>query len=208
MGVCATVAGVGWPLFRSRRPGTRGLHRVGRSSHALGSKVAMTALHKDRSVAEAAVAQAFGELEHVEEVMSLYRPGSQICRLNREGKLNDPDPYLVEVLRFAEEVSRSSEGAFDVTVQPLWSIHAAAQREGRAPEEKELSEARGRVDWRRVEVSGESVVLHGDGTEITLNGIAQGFAVDAALRAMRSHGVRDALIDTGELGGQRARSRR
>lgn len=35
---------------------------------------------------------------------------------------------------------------------------------------------------------------------ITLNGIAQGYAADAAMRVMRAHGVRHALIDAGELG--------
>lgn len=160
----------------------------------------MTALHPRRDVAEAAVTAAFAELERVEAVMSLYRPESQICRLNRDGVLEAPDHRLVEVLRFAREISESSQGAFDITVQPLWSLHAAALKEGRLPSDDEVSRARSRVDWRRVEVTAERVVLHGEGTAITINSMAQGFAADAVLRVLRAHGVRDALIDTGELG--------
>jgi thiamine biosynthesis lipoprotein len=35
---------------------------------------------------------------------------------------------------------------------------------------------------------------------ITLNGVAQGYAVDLALEALRSRGVQHALLDTGEFG--------
>ncbi len=160
----------------------------------------MTVLHRDRAAGELALDAAFAELERVENVMSLYRTESEISRLNREGALNGPDQYLVEVLRFAREISASSNGAFDVTVQPLWSLHAAALKEGRLPDAMAVSEARSRVDWRRVEAGVERVVLHGEGTAITLNGIAQGFAVDVVLRTLRAHGVQHALIDTGELG--------
>ena len=57
-----------------------------------------------------------GELRLVERLMSLYRPDSQLCRLNGDRTLERPHPYLVEVLRMAEATSRQSAGAFDVTV--------------------------------------------------------------------------------------------
>jgi thiamine biosynthesis lipoprotein len=40
---------------------------------------------------------------------------------------------------------------------------------------------------------------------ITLNGVAQGYATDLALGALRARGVEDALLDTGELGAEGAR---
>lgn len=166
----------------------------------MGSVVTMTVLQRDRAAGELALDAAFAELERVENVMSLYRPESEISRLNRAGVLKRPDPYLVEVLRFAREISASSDGAFDVTVQPLWSLHAAALKEGRQPDAEAVSEARRRVGWRQVEAEPELVLLHGEGTAITLNGIAQGFAADVVLRTLRAHDVRHALIDTGELG--------
>ena len=62
--------------------------------------------------------------------MSLYRPHSQLCRLNRERVLEQPHPHLVTVLRKAAKISERTAGAFDVTVQPLWELYAAAQRSG------------------------------------------------------------------------------
>ena len=170
-----------------------------RASWALGSNVSIVALHSDRRVAEAAIDDAFAELELVEEVMSLYRPHSHLCLLNRDGRLDDPHPYLLEVLRYAGETSLRSGGAFDVTVQPLWSLYSSARKRGRLPDDAEVAAARRSVDWRRVEVSDRCVRLRGEGTAITLNGIAQGFASDRAAAALEARGVAHALIDTGEV---------
>jgi thiamine biosynthesis lipoprotein len=175
------------------------LYVARRTSWALGSNVSIAALHADRRVAEAAIDDAFVELELVEEVMSLYRPHSQLCRLNREGRLDDPHPYLLEVLRYARETSLRSGGAFDVTVQPLWSLYSSARKQARLPDADEVAAARHSVDWRRVDVSDRCVRLHGEGTAITLNGIAQGFASDRAAAALEARGVEHALIDTGEV---------
>ncbi len=148
----------------------------------------MTLLHADERAANAALNAAFAELERIESVMSLYRPESQISRLNREGVLERPDASLVEVLRFAAEVAGKSGGAFDVTVQPLWAL------KGAKPDASTLT----LVDWRKVELDITRITL-APGMAITLNGIAQGFAADAAMRVMRAHGVEHALIDAGEF---------
>lgn len=178
-GACA--AG-GWWRWR------RDLHPVTLSSQALGAKVTMTALHADEAVAAAAVNAAFAELEVIESVMSLYRPESELCRLNRDSALENPDARLVEVLRFAAQVSEKSGGAFDVTVQPLWAL------QGTPPDAKRLA----LVNWKKLRVTPERLVLE-KGMAVTLNGIAQGFAADAAMRVMRAHGVEHALIDAGEF---------
>lgn len=162
---------------------------VVRNGHALGTKVSLAVTHASTARANAAIDAAFAELDLVEEVMSLYRPHSQLCALNRDGVLRDPHPHLVTVMRHAVDLSRATGGAFDATVQPLWS--------GRALD---------LVDWRGITLAPECITLR-PGQAVTLNGIAQGFALDRVTTVLRAHGVRQALLDTGELGAiGRARS--
>lgn len=177
-----------------------GLKPFCRTSWALGADVSLTVLHDDRRAAETAIDDAFAELERIEEAMSLYRPHSQLSRLNRDGALENPDPYLVEVLRTAAVVSERSDGAFDATVQPLWKLYADAKKAGRLPDPDAVREATGRVDWRKVEVATGRIRLRGDGMAVTLNGIAQGFAADRVRAALQARGVRHALVNTGEFG--------
>lgn len=173
---------------------------VMRRSHALGSEVTMTVLGASSRRANQALDAAFAELETVEEVMSLYRDDSQLCRLNRERIVTRPHPYLVEVLTAAAATSQLSDGAFDVTVQPLWDMFASAKKEGRLPTNEEIAETRQAVDWRGVVARCDSIELKDPVRSVTLNGIAQGFAADRAVKALREHGIQHALINAGEIG--------
>ena len=173
---------------------------ITRKSWALGSDVSMTIMGTPRNRAEQALDAAFAELELVEQVMSLYRPDCQICCLNRDRVLERPHPYLIEVFAMAKQTARLSDGAFDITVQPLWELFAACRKQSRLPTDAEIADARACVDWRAVEVSDESIRLRAPLTAITLNGIAQGFAADRAIAALRQHGVEHALVNAGEVG--------
>lgn len=183
------------------------LAKVTRRSHALGTDVNLTVYHREQAAAEAAIDRALAELDRVEQVMSLYRPQSELCRLNATGRLHDASPALVQVLAEAQALSARSEGVFDVTVQPLWEVFSVASEQGKLPTSAEIAAAQAKVDWRRVNVSGSSVSLDGAGTAVTLNGIAQGYASDVVKRVLEEAGVAHALIDTGEIGtlGQHVR---
>ena len=191
---------LGWGVSAWCRHESDAMQSVTQKSWALGADVSITALHPDRKTAERAVSRAMAELARVEELMSLYRPDSQLCRLNRHGALPDPHPDLVAILNHAKAVSQRSDGAFDVTVQPLWSLFAEAKNSGRIPEPEEIAKAAENVNWRRVEVSRREIRLHGEATAVTLNGVAQGFAADRALAALGAHGIQHAVVNTGEVG--------
>src|SRR5512142_1450903 len=92
------------------------LHAARRTSWALGSDVRVTVLSEDPLAAADAAAAAVAEIETVDRVMSIYRPDSDVRRLNRAGSLDAPHRYLVEILDRARRMSERCAGAFDVTV--------------------------------------------------------------------------------------------
>jgi len=192
----ATVGWTGWNALSGSLE-TAGLREVTRHFHALGTSVAITALHADEAAAGRAIEAGFRELQRVEAILSLYQPQSEVSRLNRNAFLPSPSPELCEVLNLASSLSRRTFGAFDITVQPLWELYASLQ--GRKPSPKKLEAVRRAIDYRRVRMETDAVRLL-DGARITLNGIAQGLAADAVGRVLRQHGVRSALVDTGEIG--------
>lgn len=155
-----------------------------------GTTVSMTVIHEREAVARRALASAFAAVRDVDRLMSVYRADSQVGRLNRDGQLRQPDPRLLQVLRTAQDLARRTDGAFDVTVQPLWQAANAQQ---------ETTSALAHVGWHRLQVNEHDVRFLQPAMAITLNGIAQGYGADQALAALRHHGIRDALIDTGEL---------
>jgi FAD:protein FMN transferase len=87
---------------------------------ALGARAAIRLAHPDPGEGRELLRRCVAEIERLERIFSLYRPDSALCRLNGAGSLDLPPFELVEVLSLAAEVSRASDGVFDVTVQPLW----------------------------------------------------------------------------------------
>jgi FAD:protein FMN transferase len=185
LGALAATAGVGAALERYELSGL-----------ALGTQVSLLVLHDDAAQARAALAEAMAEIKAVDALMSLHRDDSQIVVLNRDGALKAPDARVLEVLRYSQTLSALTRGAFDITVQPLWELYANTP--GGLPPAAEVESARARVDWRRLYLTAEEARL-APGMAVTLNGVAQGYAADRALAALRSHGVAHALIDAGEF---------
>ncbi len=176
-------SGAGWIMNgRLREYATAGL--------AFGTTISMRVLHDDEHSARVALQAAMAAVRDVDQLMSLYRADSQLSQLNRHGALAAPAAPLLAVLQKAQEVSALTDGAFDVTVQPLWQA---------ANGQADPADALRHVGWRRLQVSAEQVRFQAPGMAVTLNGIAQGYGADVALAQLRAHGIRHALLDTGEL---------
>jgi len=176
-----------------------GSRRFERTAAALGTSVTIQVLHNDAATADEAIDAAFAEIERVESVMSIYRPDSELRRLNRDGVLTRAHPYLLEVLQHAQATALATDGAFDITVQPLWTLYDQVRQRGALPDDAAIAEALQLVDWRKVELRRERIRLQQPGMQITLNGIAQGYAADRARAALKAHGIEHALIDAGEI---------
>lgn len=166
---------------------------------AFGTTITMTVVHPDARVAGRAICDALAAAQAVDRLMSVYSPSSQVYQLNRDGVLSEPDARLLAVLSTAQSLSAMSRGAFDITVQPLWRIFRDAADAARLPERSAHLQARSRVNWQDVEISAARVAFKRPGMAITLNGLAQGYAADLALAAVRAHGIDHALLDTGEF---------
>lgn len=97
------------------------------------------------------------------------------------------------------EVSRLSEGAFDVTVLPLMHLWGFMKKEGRIPTQGELLEVLPQVNYRYLLLnrSDYSVAFRSSGVGIDFGGIAKGYAVDRALSVMLDQRVEGALIKAG-----------
>lgn len=192
--------GAARPSLSGGEPLADGRVLVRGAALAFGTTVSIAAVHADPGEALAAVREALGRIRGIDALMTVFRPGSEVSRLNAEGVLDRPDPRLVRVLEFSQRLAALSGGAFDVTVQPLWSLFVASARAGRLPSRDEIARARARVGFEALEVSPRRVRLGRAGMAVTLNGVAQGYAADLAAEALRERGVRDALVDAGEHG--------
>jgi thiamine biosynthesis lipoprotein len=106
---------------------------------------------------------------------------------------------LFAVLSKAEEVSRLSGGAFDVTVGPVVRLWRRARRTRQFPDAEKLAQARALVGYQKVKLDpkNRTVQLAKKGMLLDLGGIAKGYAADAALKVLSRHGITRALVAAG-----------
>lgn len=162
---------------------------------ALGADAQIRLVHPR---AEALMDAALAEIRRLEGIFSLYRSDSALSHLNAEGALAAPPFELLDVLALASQVHQATGGAFDPTVQSLWRLYAESWTSGIPPSPPEIAAALSRTGLHRVRLS-ESVITLEPGTALTLNGIAQGYISDRIAALFRSNGVKDVLVDTGEI---------
>ena len=169
---------------------------------ALGARAEITLCHPNRVIAGRAVNAAVAEIERLEGIFSLYRPNSDISRLNRDGQLNFPSGAFVDLMAASVDWSRWTGGAFDPTVQPLWQLYAKhfasphANRTG--PPAAAMAAAQALVDWQALDIAPDRIAFRRPGMSVTLNGIAQGFITDQVAQVLRRHGIDNVLCDIGE----------
>lgn len=168
----------------------------------MGTTARILLYHRDVAVAEVAIADAVAEIARLEAEFSLFRTDSALSRLNRTGALDAPSHDMARLLGNCRRFGDLTNGAFDITVQPLWNLMAEhfTRHAGDAmgPSAADIARACARVDYRAVDIAPGRISLP-SGMAVTLNGVAQGYITDRAVDLLRARGWHNVLVDLGEL---------
>jgi thiamine biosynthesis lipoprotein len=134
-----------WPIFAvlalttqagcsGGAPAAPPAHLVERSHVSMGTEIALTAWTADDARAEAAFTAVFGEFDRLDSMMSVWKEGSDILRLNAAaGDHAVPvNADTREVLKVARQVSDLTDGKFDVTFGALSEIRQPGQGQQRS----------------------------------------------------------------------------
>lgn len=184
---------------------TGGLRRPAEADYewhgvAMGADATILFNGVESEIARNAIAVAAAEIDRLEGALSLFRPDSELCRLNREMALRSPSGDIRRALAIALNIATLSEGLFDPTVQALWEAHIdwfAAAPDAGLPPDPVIAMVRAAVDWRKIVLEPDAIRV-GEGQRITLNGLGQGYVTDRVADLLYSHGLRNILVDLGE----------
>jgi len=160
-------------------------------------------LHGDNAASlRAAAEEALTEVERIESRLSLFRPSSEIARVNslaaREPVRVSPEVFAL--LDHAQRLSADTGGAFDITMAPLlrcWGL--LGKSDGHVPGADELAAARSLCGSPLVALDHANFTVRfaRDGVMLDLGAIGKGYAVEKAAELLREAGVNSALIHGG-----------
>jgi len=199
LGIGLASAGTLFPTGAEAVKFNRRLYKISKTRLAMGTFVSMTLLHPSRDQAEAAMGEAFLEMDRLAGTISRFDRTTAVAQLNREGVLKDVPPEVAEVISRALAYYRISDGAFDISVKPVVDLFKTAFAQGsqKPPTDTALKEALRLVNASHIEFTGRTVRFKQGGMGITLDGIAKGYIVDRASQILSSRGITNHLINAG-----------
>jgi FAD:protein FMN transferase len=187
---------------RSTQPASAPLTRYEFERPEMGMPFRIVLYATNQTSATAAADAAYGRIQQLNSIMSDYDPESELSKLSQtsgRGQAVRVSPELWFVLQRAVELSRKSDGAFDVTVGPFVNLWRRARRQHQLPDPARLEQARRAVGYQhmRLDPKAHTVELLVPNMRLDLGGIAKGYAVDEALRALRRSAINRALVEGG-----------
>lgn len=170
-----------------------------REEAIMGTRVAVELWSEDAALAERAMDEVMAEMRRTDELMSTYKPESQLSRVNAHAHERPVrvDADIIDVVERGLAMSRLSGGAFDITYASVGYLYD--YRAHQRPSEQQIAAALPGVDYRQVQVDREARTIRflRKGVRIDLGGIAKGYAVDRSVERLRTLGIEHAMVNAG-----------
>src|SRR5262245_19558530 len=121
-------------------------------------------------------------------MLTVYRDSSEVSLLNRHAAQHPVaiSRELSNLIQNCQEISRATEGAFDLTTGPLIKAWGFYHRAGAIPLPDALQAARNCVGSEFLEMSadGATVAFRKPGMELNFGACGKGYALDRAADKM------------------------
>lgn len=162
----------------------------------LGTVIEINIVDADSQKAQQALEDAFKEISRIEKLMSHFDPNSALSQLNRHGYSADKELYALIVK--AVEISKITDGGFDVTVGPLMNLWDFKAKVPRVPSVQQIRQAKANIGYKNINIdTNKNGIVIKKGIDIDLGGIAKGYATDQAIAILQKEGVHTALVNSG-----------
>jgi thiamine biosynthesis lipoprotein len=137
----------------------------------------------------------------IDDRMSAFKAESDVSQLSRSAghRFVKIHKDTFELLCRAEEISKLSGGAFDITVRPLVKLWGIGKKGDFVPSPSEIFELMKLVNYKDLLLDKKSfsAFLQNFGQAVDLGGIAKGYAADEAKRILTENGAKNAVINFG-----------
>jgi len=170
-------------------------YKVSQTKLAMGSFLAITIIHPSKAAADEAMGLAFDEVGRLSKLLSRHDASTPVAELNATGRLSAAPPEVLAVVNRALFYHRLTNGAFDVTVQPVVDLFKTDFAADHTPTEAEIVELLPRVGSEHLKVRDKDIAFHRDGMGVTLDGIAPGYIVDRISALLVKLGAANHLIN-------------
>lgn len=137
-------------------------------------------------------------LSEFEKSLSVYDDKSIISRVNRNEKVKT-DYFFRTVFNKAKEISYLTEGAFDISAEPLFRAWGFSSKKKNIPDDDKIAELMQYIGMDKVWIEDSSVIKSNPNIVLNANAIAKGYSADLVSLMLEEFGCQNFLV---EIGGE------
>ena len=165
----------------------------------MGSRFQITLVDKDSISAERNIDQAIAEITRIENLISEWRPETQISQVNQNAGIKPikVDKEVFDLTKKGLYFSKLTDGAFDISIVAMDKIWKFDDSMNELPSEQAIKESVRNVGYQNIilDSTNSTIFLKNPGMKIGFGSIGKGYAADKTRDLMKSMGVKAGIID-------------
>lgn len=172
------------------------IERVDEERFAFGTYFKISVYSDNKKEAKKIIDKAFDEIQRIDEKYNSKVSGSLMDELNKNQKATFDDEGIL-ILNEVKKAYNISGGKYDVTMSPLmtlWGFSEEVEPRTTIPTEEELNQAVKKVDFSKVVIDGNQVIIKEPGITIDTGSFLKGYAVDRAKNILRAEGIKNGFV--------------
>jgi thiamine biosynthesis lipoprotein len=170
-----------------------------RTDAIMGTRIYVEVWDTDAAHGEASIDAVMAEMHRIDELMSHYKPESELSQINEHGADHPVkvDKELFDLIKLSTHYSEITEGAFDITYASVGYLYNYPNHVH--PTESQIKAALPAVNWRNLKFdeANHTVFFEHKGMRIDLGGIGKGYAVDRGIELLQKRGIQHAVVTAG-----------
>ncbi|HYV93330.1 MAG TPA: FAD:protein FMN transferase [Chitinophagales bacterium] len=169
----------------------------------MGCEFELMVAEDDEVLAEEALQKGIEEIQRIEELLSEYKFSSQTSLINANAARQPVkvDPEVYQLILRCKEISRLTQGAFDITMGPLKKLYHFKNDDAALPSPENISDALKTIGHRHLQLLENNSVSFGkEGMQISFAAVGKGYAADCVIRLWKEMEIRSGVVNaSGDL---------
>jgi thiamine biosynthesis lipoprotein len=138
------------------------------------------------------------EMQKVDDALSMFNKNSIISRINNNQPATCNDMF-VEVFKTSENISKETDGAFDITVAPLVNAWGFGFKNRKMPNQQQVDSLRQLIGYQKIQLKGNQLIKADKRMMLDCSAVAKGYGSDVVARFLEKKGIKNFLV---EIGGE------
>ena len=143
-------------------------------------------------------AELESRMKEVDNALSMFNKESIISRINNNQPV-ELNAMFLEVFRLAQDISKDTEGAFDITVAPLVNAWGFGFKHEQMPDKHAVDSLKSIIGYQKVSYDGKRIKKSDPRIMLDCSAIAKGYGVDAVASLLDEKGISNYMV---EIGGE------